>query len=390
MELDPETTLSHAGRDLDACFAAVPPPPTRGDGMSTADASDAPAREALETTLAHLDGGAGAVACSSGRNAVETVTHLLGDDAHLLCARDLRPETADRFAALEQQDALSVSYEDPSDREALTNAVQPNTEALWVETPSGALLQVVDLETLAAFADANDLLLIVDNTVLSPLLQRPIEHGADLVVYGSTTHLSGHADVEAGAVVARTETLAADLAHAARAHQTGASAFDSWLVLRGAKTLSTRLQKHETNARSIAYDLNEHPAVDRVFYPGLRDHPRHDTARAQQDGYGPLISFVVSDEVDADALVAATEIFSNTEHVGGIESRITTADTPTGDETVVRLSIGTEATTDLEDDLAQALDTAQVTEQESTEREREPVPVPHRSTDPRSLSVPVR
>lgn len=389
MELDPETTLSHAGRDLDACFAAVPPPPTRGDGMSASDVNEAPAREALETTLANLDCGAGAVACSSGRNAAETVTHLLGEDAHLLCAHDVRAETADLFAALEEQGTLSVSYEDPSDREALTDAVQPNTEALWVETPSDALLQVVDLDTLAAFADANDLLLIVDNTILSPLLQRPIEHGADLVVYGSTTHLSGHADVDAGAIVARTETLTADLSRAAREQRTLAPAFDCWLVLRGAKTLSTRIQKHETNARSIAYDLNEHSAIDRVFYPGLRDHPSHETARDQQNGYGPIVSFVVSDEIDAETLVAATDLFSSTEHVGGIESRITFADTPTGKETVVRLSIGTEATPDLEDDLAQALDAAQVADTES-EPVREPVPVTRRSTEHRSSSVPVR
>lgn len=389
MELDPETTLSHAGRDLDACVATVPPPPTRGDGMPASDVNEAPAREALETTLANLDGGAGALACSSGRSAAETVTQLLGEDAHLLCAHDVRGETADLFAALEERGALSVSYEDPSDRETLTDAVQPNTEALWVETPSDTLLQVVDLDTLAAFADANDLLLIVDNTVLSPLLQRPIEHGADLVVYGSTTHLSGHADVEAGAVVARTEALAADLSRAAREHRTLAPAFDCWLVLRGAKTLSTRIQKHETNARSIAYDLNEHPATDRVFYPGLRDHPSHETARDQQDGYGPLISFVVHDEIDAEALVAATDLFSNTEHVGGIESRITTADTPEGEETVIRLSIGTEATADLENDLAQALDAARVSDTES-EAVRNPVPVTRRSTEHRSSSVPVR
>lgn len=389
MELDSETTLSHAGRDLDACVAAVPPPPTRGDGMPASDTNEAPAREALETTLANLDDGASAVACSSGRTAAETVTQLLGDDVHLLCAHDLRSETADLFADLDKQGALSVSYEDPSDREALTDAVQPNTEALWVETPSDALLQVVDLDTLAAFADANDLLLIVDNTVLSPLLQRPIEHGADLVVYGSTTHLSGHADVEAGAVVARTEALATELAHAARAHRTLAPAFDCWLVLRGVKTLSTRIQKHETNARSIAYDLNEHPSIDRVFYPGLRDHPGHETARDQQDGYGPLISFVVHDEIDAEALVAATEVFSETEHVGGIESRITIADTPEGEETVVRLSIGTEATADLEDDLAHALDVAHVPDTE-LEPVPEPVPVTRRSTEHRSSSVPVR
>jgi cystathionine gamma-synthase len=165
--------------------------------------------------------------------------------------------------------------------------------------------------------------------------------------------------VDGGAVVARSRPLASALQTAAREHGTTASAFDSWLLLRDAKTLPVRVRRHETNARSLAYDLREHPAVDRVFYPGLRGHPDHETARAQQDGYGHLVSFVVDpDAVDVETLIAATALFRDAAGIGGTDSRICRPDGPAVPDGLVRLSIGIEATADLADDLAQALDAA--------------------------------
>jgi cystathionine gamma-synthase len=336
--------------------------------------------------LADLDGGAGAVACSTGRAAVSTVLSLFDAGAHLVCARECPVGTERLLARLADPGALSVSYADPSAPEALAEAVRPETRALWVQTPSTPLLHVADLDALAAFADAHDLLLIVDNTVLSPMLQRPIEHGADLVVYSSTTYLNGHADVEGGAVIARSAALAEALDEAAEAHGTGAVPFDSWLVLRGAKTLPVRMQRHETNARSIAYVLYEHPAVERVYYPGLRDHPGHEIARRQQDGYGGIVSFVVDEEqVDAAEVLRSTEVFAPAESLGGIESRIehpatmshasmspeqrAEAGIPDG---LLRLSVGIESTDDLADDLEQALDAARASTAEPVPQ-REPM-----------------
>lgn len=386
MELDPETTLSHAGRSLGDCLDHTVPsrPPSPSDAPDDGPSSS---RRALEDTFACLDNGADAVACSSGRAAVETAAGLLDADAHVLCPQDCADSTTSLLSHLDERDRLSVSYEDVSNREALTDAVQPNTEALWIESPSHTRLRVYDLDTLSAFADANDLLLIVDNTALSPILQRPIEHGADLVVYTATHHLTGQSDVDGGAVVARTEAQGADLRMTAQTHDTTASAFDCWLTLRDLKTLPARIQQHETNARSLAYDLNEHPAVEQVFYPGLRNHPDHDTARTQQDGYGHLVSLVVDPEqVDVNRLLAATELFTVQDGPGGVSSRM---HRPDDRDALVRLSIGTESTTDLENDLAQAFAAAQIDDAE-TEPVREPVPVTNRSPENRRSSTPVR
>ena len=386
MELDPETTLSHAGRSLGECLDhTVPSRPPSPDDVPDDEPSSC--RRALEDTLSCLDDGADAVACASGRAAVQTVGRLLDADAHVLCAQDGGPTTSSALSALDANGRLSVSYEDVSDREALTDAVQPNTAALWVESPSHAQVRVYDLETLAAFADANDLLLIVDNTALSPVLQRPIEHGADLVVYTSTHPLTGQSDVDGGAVVARTDAQATELRTTAQTHDTTASAFDCWLTLRDIKTLPARIQQHETNARSLAYDLNEHPAIEQVFYPGLRNHPDHTTARDQQDGYGHLVSVVVDPEqVDVNRFLAATELFSVQNGPGGVSSRV---HAPDDHDALLRLSIGTESTTDLENDLARAFEAAR-TDDPETEPAREPVPVTNRSSESRRSSAPVR
>ena len=395
MDLDPETTLTLAGQTVDDSFNSVVPPLYQSAIFQFDDVGETkgfdytrsgnPTRASLEETLADLDGGAGAVACATGMAAVSTVTSLFDADAHLICAHDCYGGTERLFSHLADQGKLSVSYEDLSDREALANAVRPETEALWVETPSNPLLRIVDLEALAEFADAHDLLLIVDNTFLSPLLQRPIDYGADLVVYSTTKYLNGHSDVVGGAIIARTEALADELDFTANAHGTVSAPFDSWLVLRGAKTLPVRLRQHETNARAIAHFLDDHPAVKRVCYPGLRDHPGHDIARRQQNGYGGMVSFFV-DEAQADVkeLLRSTEVFALAESLGGVESLIEHPATMSHasmapeqreeagiTDGLIRLSVGIESTDDLRTDLDQALATARTT---TSVADREPVP----------------
>jgi cystathionine gamma-synthase len=395
MDLDPETTLSLAGQDLDDTFNSIVPPLYQSVIFQFEDVGETkgfdytrsgnPTRASLEETLAELDGGAGAVACATGMAAVSTVASLFDADAHLICAHDCYGGTERLFSHLADQGKLSVSYEDLSDRDALADAVRPETKALWVETPSNPLLRIVDLEALSEFAETHDLLLIVDNTFLSPLLQRPLDYGADLVVYSTTKYLNGHSDVVGGAIIARTEALAEALDFTANAHGTVSAPFDSWLVLRGAKTLPVRLRQHETNARAIAHFLDDHPTVERVCYPGLRDHPGHETARKQQNGYGGMVSFVVDEaQVDVKELLRSTEVFALAESLGGVESLIEHPATMSHasmapeqreeagiTDGLIRLSVGIESTDDLRTDLNQALEAARTT---TAGADREPVP----------------
>ena len=395
MDFDPATELTLAGQDLDTSYNSIAPPLYQSANFRFEDVGETkgfdysrsgnPTRGSLEDILADLDGGAGAVATSTGMSAVATVTHLFDTDAHILCAHDCYGGTERLFSYLADRGKLSVSYRDLSDHEALADAVRPTTEALWVETPSNPLLRIVDLEALAQFADAHDLLLVVDNTFLSPALQRPLEHGADLVVYSTTKYLNGHSDVVGGAIVARTEALAEDLDFVANAYGTVAAPFDSWLVLRGAKTLPVRMRQHETNARAVAHALDEHPAVARVWYPGLRDHPGHETARKQQDGYGGMVSFAVADDVEVETLLRSTEVFALAESLGGVESLIEHPTTMSHasmapeqreaagiTDDLVRLSVGIESTDDLLRDLDQALEAARTT-RSTSEPEAAPV-----------------
>lgn len=396
--MDPETRLTRAGQDIDdSSGGAVPSLPqsvlSEFDGVDTssgvADArSGAPVRRSLENTLADLDGGAGAVACATGMAAVSTVTSLFDAGAHLLCTRACSANTKRLFSHLAEQGKLSVSYEDLSDREALLDAVRPNTEALWVETPSNPLLRIFDLKALSDFADAHDLRLIVDNTLLSPLLQRPLDYGADLVVYSTMTHLTGHSDAVGGVVVAGSERVSDELNFLATTHGTVYPAVASRVALRGSKTLSVRGQQHETNARAIAYLLHEHPAVERVHYPGLRHHPNHKRARQQQEGYGRVVSFLVDeDRVDAEDLLRATEVFTPAESLGGMASIIEHPATMSHDSksqkqreeagitnNLLRLTIGIESTDDLKGDLEQALEAAQTTSSTPVHRQ-EPMSV---------------
>ena len=395
MDFDPETELTLAGQDLDTSYNSIAPPLYQSANFRFEDVGETkgfdysrsgnPTRGSLEDILADLDGGAGAVATSTGMSAVATVTHLFDTDAHILCAHDCYGGTERLFSYLADQGKLSVSYRDLSDHEALADAVRPTTEALWVETPSNPLLRIVDLEALAEFADAHDLLLVVDNTFLSPALQRPLEYGADLVVYSTTKYLNGHSDVVGGAIVARTEALAEDLDFVANAYGTVAAPFDSWLVLRGMKTLPVRMRQHETNARAVAHALDEHPAVARVWYPGLRDHPGHETARKQQGGYGGMVSFVVADDVEVKTVLRSTEVFALAESLGGVESLIEHPTTMSHasmapeqreaagiTDDLVRLSVGIESTDDLLRDLDQALEAARTT-RSTSEPEAAPV-----------------
>lgn len=331
-----------------------------------------PTRKVLEDLLAELEGGAGAVAVASGMAAVSTVLALFDADAHLICSHDCYGGTERLLCTLRDQKKLSVSFVDLTDSGALGDALRPTTRAIWVETPSNPLLRIVDLESIAAFAKANELTLIVDNTFLSPVFQQPIALGADIVVHSTTKYLNGHSDVIGGAIIARTEDLAAKIQFTANSHGTTAPPFDSWLVVRGIRTLHLRLRQHETNALAVAEYLETHPLVEKVFYPGLASHDGHVLASRQQSGFGGVVSFALRGAIDAvDRVLKSTRVFALAESLGGVESLIEHPATMSHasmsaeqrdvagiTNSIIRLSVGIEAIEDLIADLEYALDLA--------------------------------
>jgi cystathionine gamma-synthase len=328
-----------------------------------------PTRKALEENLAALEGGYAASAVATGMAAITVVLHFFHRGDHIICTHDCYGGTERLLRIYGQQFGLEVTYVDQSDLAAVEAAIKPNTKAIWVETPSNPLLNVVDIRALAGLAHQIGALTIVDNTFLSPINQRPIELGADIVVHSTTKYLNGHSDVVGGAVIAKTAELAERLQFLSNALGQGASPFDCWLVLRGIKTLVPRMKEHERNAHAVAEFLELHPNVRRVYYPGLTSYPHYALARRQQYGFGGVVSFEVDGGYDeVKQVLGATRIFALAESLGGVESLIEHPCTMSHasmnpelreragiNERVIRLSVGIEDVNDLIDDLQRAL-----------------------------------
>lgn len=377
--MDPVTRIVHAGQETDTAYRSVTAPIYQTSTFRFADVGvnagfeysriGNPTRAALERLLAELEGGAGAVAAASGMAAISVALSVLEGGAHILCTRDCYGGTYRLLAHLQRQHKLETTFVDLGDPAARAAALTPRTRAVWVETPSNPLLRVTDLVELAAFAREHDLLLIADNTFMSPLLQRPLDQGADLVVHSTTKYLNGHADVVGGAVVARTEELARQIQFAVKTGGAVQAPFDAWLTLRGMKTLALRLAQHQSNAQAVAQFLAGHPKVERVHYPGLADDPGHSLARAQQRGFGGMASFAVRGGLAAaQDVMRRVRVFALAESLGGVESLIGHPATMSHaamppqyrrdvgiPDHLLRLSVGIEAPRDLIDDLAQAL-----------------------------------
>ncbi len=379
------TRIVLAGQQTDGCYRSIVPPiyqsaifgfddvgVTRGFDYTR---SGNPTRKALEDLLADLEGGAGAVAVNTGMAAISTVLSSFNAGDHIICSHDCYGGTERLLRSLRDQGKLQVSFVDLTNPIALADAVRPNTRALWVETPSNPLLRIVDLEAIGRFSRSSGLTLIVDNTFLSPAFQQPISFGADIVVHSTTKYINGHSDVVGGAIIARTTELHQKLAYLANAHGTTAQPFDCWLVLRGIKTLSLRVKQHEANALAVARFLEDHPLVEKVFYPGLESHQGHELARRQQSGFGGVVSFALRGGQDAvRTLLLSTQIFALAESLGGVESLIEQPATMSHaamlpeqraaagiTDAVIRLSVGVEDQEDLINDLAQALAAAERT-----------------------------
>lgn len=329
-----------------------------------------PTRDHLAVALADLEGGAGCTVTSSGMSAITVATHLVEPGTTLLAPSDCYGGTHRLFSRLSERGVIDVRFLDLKDTAAVEQELRKGARALWVETPSNPLLRIADLTKLGSLSRRYGALLCVDNTFLSPVLQRPFEFGADLVVHSTTKYLNGHSDVVGGAVVARSEELAERVADWANVLGLTGSPFDSYLTLRGLRTLQARLRLHEANAQQVARALDRHPAVAEVIHPSLEHHPDHALARRQQDGFGAMISLRLHGGQSAvRTFVENLDCFSLAESLGGVESLVAHPSTMTHAsmpreardaagicDQLVRLSIGIEDADDLCADLGRALD----------------------------------
>lgn len=379
-----QTTTIHAGVDKDSSYNSVITPlyltstfrfedvgVTKGyDYSRTAN----PTRTALEENICALEGGVRARAVATGMAAIATTLHFLKSGDHIVCTNDCYGGTERLLRTYAELFRFEVTYVNMRELDEVKAALRPNTRALWIETPSNPLLNIIDIRAVSDIAHEHGALSVVDNTFLSPVLQRPFELGADIIVHSTTKYLNGHSDVVGGAIVVNSEALAERLHYLVNTLGQGESPFDSWLVLRGIKTLVPRIKAHEENANAVARFLASHPNVKKVNYPGLESHPQHTLARTQQKGFGGMVSFEVKGDIkDVESVLRSVKIFSVAESLGGIESLICHPVTMTHasmdpmlrqragiTDGVIRLSVGIENVTDLIEDLDAALTTCTV------------------------------
>jgi cystathionine gamma-lyase len=374
------TKAIHAGQSPDPSTGAVMVPiyatstyaqasPGEHQGFEYSRSHN-PTRFAYERCVAELESGTHGYAFASGLAATSTVLELLDSGAHVICMDDVYGGTYRLFERVRRRSAgLEFSFVDLNDLAAVKDSLQPNTKMIWCETPTNPLLKLVDIRRLAEFAKANGLLLAVDNTFSSPVLQRPLELGADIVMHSATKYLNGHSDIVGGIVVVKDAVLAEQMTFLQNAIGGVQGPFDSFLALRGLKTLHLRMKAHCENAQFIAEKLEAHPAVEKVTYPGLSSHPQHALAKSQMYGFGGMVSvWLKGGFPEAKRFMERLELFACAESLGGVESLanhpavMTHASIPedrrnalgvTGN--LVRLSVGVEDAIDLWSDIQQAL-----------------------------------
>jgi cystathionine gamma-synthase len=373
-----ETLAIHAGQEADPRTGAVVTPiyqvsTYKQDGVGGLregyeySRSANPTRTALEECLAALEGGSRGLAFASGLAAEDTLLRtVLKPGDHIVIPNDAYGGTFRLFAKVLTRWGVEFSVANTQDLSTVRDALRPNTRAVWVETPSNPLLGITDLAALAEIAHGAGALLVVDNTFASPYLQQPIALGADVVVHSTTKYMGGHSDVVGGALVAAEAGLGEEIAYHQNAMGAVAGPFDSWLVLRGIKTLGVRMDRHSSNAERIAELLTRHPKVSHVLYPGLAEHPGHDIAAKQMKAFGGMVSFRLKDGEQAAVDVCnRAQLFTLGESLGGVESliehpgRMTHASVAGSalevPSDLVRVSVGIESIDDLLADLQQAL-----------------------------------
>jgi cystathionine gamma-synthase len=378
----PETVAVRAGIAADTAHGAVSPPLHLSANFSFAafgekrkydyTRSGNPTRDELAHALAELEGGAGAVVTATGMAAVTLVLHQLRPGDLLVLPHDGYGGTWRIVDALARKGHFEVAVIDQRDPVALASVLARRPRLVWAESPSNPLLRIVDLRALAADCKRAGALLAVDNTFLSPALQNPLELGADMVVHSTTKYVNGHSDVVGGAVIAKHAAQHEQLAWWANALGITGAPFDSWLTLRGLRTLHARLRIHQENAQQLAELLASHPAVRKVHYPGLPSHPDHALAARQQRGFGGMLSFELADPAAVPTFLDGLKHFTLAESLGGVESLIAHPATMTHasmtpevrsragiTEGLLRLSVGIEAAEDLAADLAAGLQRVQ-------------------------------
>ena len=381
-ELQPETRAVRTGVATETQHGAVIPPIYLSSTFAFAGfrqkrthdytRTSNPTRDTLASALSELEGGAGAVVTSTGLSAVLLVSQLLRPEDRLVAPHDCYGGTHRLLDTLAERGHFLLDYVDQSNPLELDAAFDRPVRMLLVETPSNPLLRITDLTQAATLARRAGALFVVDNTFLSPALQRPFEFGADLVVHSTTKYLNGHSDVVGGAVVAREKALAEQLAWWANVIGVTGAPFDSYLTLRGLRTLHPRIRSHLENAAAVVELLARHPAVARVHYPGLPDHPGHEVANRQQAGFGAMVSFELENpEITVPEFLHGLRCFTLAESLGGVESLVAhpvsmthASMTPEQQaaagitEGLLRLSVGIESADDLVADLSAALDRA--------------------------------
>ena len=377
------TRVIHGGQHPDPLTGAVMPPiyatstyvqssPGVHKGFDYSRTRN-PTRDALQAAVANLEGGTAGFAFATGMATTSTVLELIDSGSHIVAMHDLYGGSYRLFENVRKRSAgLEVSFVDLTSSAALEAAIKPNTRLLWVETPTNPLLKLVDLSAVAAIARKHGLISVCDNTFATPFVQRPLEHGFDIVVHSATKYLNGHSDCLGGvAVVGDNAGLKDRLAYLQNAIGGVSGPFDSFLILRGIKTLALRMERHCANALTIAQFLEKHPKVERVFYPGLESHPQHALAKRQMTGgYGGIVTAVLRGTLeDARRVLERCHLFSLAESLGGVESLIehpglmTHASLPAAmraslgiSDGLIRLSVGVEDVNDLVAELRHALD----------------------------------
>lgn len=330
-----------------------------------------PTRAVLEDIIAQLENGSTGIAFGSGLAAIDAVLKLLKAGDEIIAVDDIYGGAFRLFTHIYEKFGIRVKYVDTTIAENVFNAVTPQTKLIWIETPTNPTLKISDIEAIAKIAKASHCLLCVDNTFASPALQQPLSLGADIVVHSATKYLGGHSDLIAGLVVTRDKEVGEKIKFIQNASGAILSPFDSWLVIRGIETLPLRIKQHCENARAVAEFLENHPLVEKVFYPGLKSHPNHTLAAKQSKNFGGIVSFTLKDDTEGAAtqFVISTRYFKLAESLGGVKSllchpaQMTHKSIPVNKrkaagvaDSLIRLSVGLEDVTDLINDLEQAFE----------------------------------
>lgn len=375
-----ETQVIHAGQQPDPSTGAIMTPiyatstyvqasPGNHKGFEYSRSQN-PTRLALENCLAALENGESGFAFASGLAAISTVLELLQPGDHIIASDDLYGGTYRLFENVRKKTAgLNFSFVDCSNPDIITKEITKNTKMLWIETPSNPMLKLIDLKLMAQIAKKNNLMSVADNTFATPMLQKPLDFGFDIVVHSLTKYLNGHSDMIGGAVIIKEKSLAEKMAYLQNAVGGILGPFDSFLALRGLKTLAVRMDRHGENALKLAEWLTTHPKVNKVIYPGLKSHPQHELAKKQMHNFGGMISVELKMNLaETKNMLSRCKIFALAESLGGVESLIehpaimTHASIPAQkreklgiSDGLIRLSVGIESLDDLKDDLSYAL-----------------------------------